>query len=195
MNLRKLPREKRNKLLAVVSGTLVALAGLYFGLIQYQEQNLVHLAQKKMAVEVRHRQVLDAIKHAHQIETDLATAKTTLAEAEIDIASGDLYSWVVNTLRDFKAKYKVNIPQFNPIGPTTEVNLMPNFPYKQTTLSVAGTAHFHDFGRFLADLENQFPHIRVLNLSLELNQSPVAEEQETVSFKLDIVTLVKTNPS
>src|ERR1035438_10300939 len=45
-------------------------------------------------------------------------------------------AWVVNTLRDFKAKYKVNIPQFNPIGPTTEVNLMPNFPYKQTTLSV-----------------------------------------------------------
>ena len=195
MNLRKLPREKRNKLLAVVVGTLVTLAGLYFGLIQYQEQNLVHLAQKKVAVEARHKQVLDAIKHAHQIETDLATAKTTLAEAEIDIASGDLYSWVVNTLRDFKAKYKVNIPQFNPIGPTTEVNLMPNFPYKQTTLSVAGTAHFHDFGRFLADLENQFPHIRVLNLSLELNQSPVAEEQETVSFKLDIVTLVKTNPS
>ena len=195
MNLRKLPREKRNKLFAVVAGTLVTLAGLYFGLIQYQEQNLVHLAQKKVAVEVRHRQVLDAIKHAHQIETDLATAKTTLAEAEIDIASGDLYSWVVNTLRDFKAKYKVNIPQFNPIGPTTEVNLMPNFPYKQTTLSVAGTAHFHDFGRFLADLENQFPHVRVLNLNLELNQSPVAEEQETVSFKLDIVTLVKTNPS
>src|ERR1035441_2306292 len=131
----------------------------------------------------------------NRFKSALATAKTTLAEAEIDIASGDLYSWVVNTLRDFKAKYKVNIPQFNPIGPTTEVNLMPNFPYKQTTLSVAGTAHFHDFGRFLADLENQFPHVRVLNLNLELNQSPVAEEQEMVSFKLDIVTLVKTNPS
>jgi hypothetical protein len=35
----------------------------------------------------------------------------------------------------------------------------------------------------------------VLNLSLELNQSPAAEDQETVSFKLDLVTLVKTNPS
>jgi hypothetical protein len=195
MNFRKLPREKRNKLLAVVVGTLVALAGLYFGLIKYQKQNLVHLAQKKVAVQARHRQVLDAIKRAQQIEADLTTAKKALADAEADIASGDLYSWVINTLRDFKAKYKVNVPQFNPIGSTTEVNLLPNFPYKQASLSLAGTAHFHDFGRFLADLENQFPHIRVLNLSLELNQSPVAEEQETVSFKLDIVTLVKTNPS
>jgi hypothetical protein len=164
-------------------------------LIKYQQQNLVHLAQKKVTVEVKHRQVLDAIKHAQQIEADLDIAKKALADAEADIASGDLYSWVINTLRDFKAKYKVNIPQFNPIAGTAEVNLLPNFPYKQATLSVAGTAHYHDFGRFLADLENQFPHIRVLNLSLDLNQSPVAEEQETVSFKLEIVTLVKTNPS
>jgi hypothetical protein len=139
--------------------------------------------------------VLDAINRASQIESDLAIAKTALAEAEADIASGDLYSWVINTLRDFKAKYKVNIPQFNPIGATTEVNLLPHFPYKQATLTVAGTAHFHDFGRFLADLENKFPHIRVLNLSLDLSQSPVAEEREMVNFKLDIVTLVKTNPS
>ena len=195
MNFRKLPREKRNKLLAVVAGTLVALVGLYFGLIKYQEQNLQRLAEKKVAVEARRKQVLDAIKRASQIETDLAAAKKAMADAEADIASGDLYSWVINTLRDFKAKYKVNIPQFNPIGPTMEVNLLPNFPYKQAALSVAGTAHFHDFGRFLADLENQFPHIRVMNLSLELNQSPAAEDQETVYFKLDIVTLVKTNPS
>jgi hypothetical protein len=195
MNLRKLPQDKRNKLLGVVVGTLAVLAGLYLGLIKYQQQNLVHLAQKKVTVEVKHRQVLDAIKHAQQIEADLDIAKKALADAEADIASGDLYSWVINTLRDFKAKYKVNIPQFNPIAGTAEVNLLPNFPYKQATLSVAGTAHYHDFGRFLADLENQFPHIRVLNLSLDLNQSPVAEEQETVSFKLEIVTLVKTNPS
>ena len=195
MNLRKLPQDKRNKLLGVVVGTLAVLAGLYLGLIKYQQQNLVHLAQKKVTVEVKHRQVLDAIKHAQQIEADLGIAKKALADAEADIASGDLYSWVINTLRDFKAKYKVNIPQFNPIAGTAEVNLLPNFPYKQATLSVAGTAHYHDFGRFLADLENQFPHIRVVNLSLDLNQSPVAEEQETVSFKLEIVTLVKTNPS
>lgn len=195
MNFRKLPKEKRNKLIAVVLGTLVAVSGLYFGLIRYQEQNLQRLAQKKVATEKRRRQVLEAIKNTSQIETDLANAKKGLADAEADIASGDLYSWVINTLRDFKSQHKVNIPQFNPIGPTTEVNLLPNVPYKQTTLSVAGTAHFHDLGRFLADLENKFPHIRVVNLGLDLNQSPAAEDQETVAFKFDIVTLVKTNPS
>ena len=52
-----------------------------------------------------------------------------------------------------------------------------------------------DFGRFLAALENQFPHLRVVNLSLDLNPSPAPEDQETIAFKLDLITLVKTNPS
>jgi hypothetical protein len=196
MNFRKLPKEKRNLLIGVVVGTIAAVMGLYFLLITPQNENLVRLASKKVEVQANHRKVLEAIRRGGEIEAQLANAKIALADAEADIASGDLYSWVINTLREFKGKHnKVNVPQFNPIGPTTEVTLLPNFPYKQASLSLAGTAHFHDFGRFVADLENQFPHIRVLNLNLDLNQSPTAEEQETISFRLDLVTLVKTNPS
>jgi len=191
MNFRKLPRQKRNQLIAVVLGTLVALVGLYFGLIKHQEQNLQRLAQKQVAVEKRRRQVLDAVKNASQIETDLANAKKALADGEADIAAGDLYAWVINWLRQFKAAYKVELPQFSQLGSPVDVNLLPNFPYKQATLSVAGTAHFHDLGRFLADLENQFPHVRLLNLSLDANAPSTSVEPETLSFKMDIVTLTK----
>ncbi|MGO8929924.1 MAG: hypothetical protein ACLQU3_23905 [Limisphaerales bacterium] len=195
MNLRKLPKEKRNNLVAVVVGTLLIVVGLYLLLIKPQNQKLDRLAQKKLEVQASQRRVLDAVRRASEIEADLTSARKALSDAEADVASGDLYSWVINTFRRFKSAYKVNIPQFSPISGTSEVSLLSNFPYKQATLSLSGTAHFHDFGRFLADLENEFPHMRVLNLSLELNQSPAADEQETVSFKLDIVTLVKTNPS
>ena len=195
MNLRKLPKEKRNQLVAVVAGTLVIVAGLYLLLIKPQNQKLDRLAQKKLEVQASQRRVLDAVRRASEIEADLTSARKALSDAEADVASGDLYSWVINTFRRFKSAYKVNIPQFSPISGTSDVSLLSNCPYKQASLSLSGTAHFHDFGRFLADLENQFPHMRVLNLSLELNQSPAADEQETVSFKLDIVTLVKTNPS
>lgn len=195
MNLRKLPKEKRNKLIAVVLGTLVALAGLYFGLIQYQEQSLQGLAQKKAAVEKRRQQVQDAIKSATKIETDLANAKKALTDAEADVASGDLYAWMMNWLRRFKADYKVEIPQYSQLGSPVDVNLLPNFPYKQTTLIVSGTAHFHDLGRFLADMENQFPHVRLLNLSLDVNAPSASVEPETLSFKVDIVTLAKPNAS
>jgi len=73
------------------------------------------------------------------------------------------------------------------------MSLIPNFPYEQASITVAGRAHFHDFGRFVADFENQFPHIRVLNLDLDLDT--VSTQPEMLSFKMDIVTLVKPNPS
>jgi Tfp pilus assembly protein PilO len=195
MSFKKLPKEKRNMLTLVVVGTLLLVAGLYVLLIKHQRENLARLAQKQVEIRDRQRRVLEAVQRAGEIEADLANARARLAEAETDIASGDLYSWIINTLREFKAAYKVNIPQFSSLGAVTEVNLLAGFPYKQTSLSLAGTAHFHDLGRFLADLENQFPHIRVVNLNLDLNPSTAREDQETVSFKLDFLTLVKTNPS
>ena len=62
-------------------------------------------------------------------------------------------------------------------------------------MTIAGTGHFHDLGRFIADFENQNPHVRLLNLTLDFKgASPLAGEEE-LSFKMDIVTLVKVNPS
>ena len=165
------------------------------GLTSYQRHNLDKLKTKQESARQELKHIQDTIKHTGEIEADAARAKQAMAEAESDIASGDLYSWVYNTLRDFKAHYKVDIPQILPIGPTTDVTLLPDFPYKQTSLSVSGTAHFHDLGKFLADLENHFPHVRISNLSVELNLNPTAEEKEMVSFRMDIVTLVKSNPS
>ena len=195
MNFRKLPKDKRDKLILVIVGAVLAVAGLYFFLISGQNQNLVRLAGKKAEVQANQRRVLEAIGRGAEIEAEFARAKQALAEAEADVAAGDLYAWAINTLRQFRAGYKVNIPQFNTLSAPSDVNLLPGFPYKQTTMSLTGTARFHDFGRFLADLENEFPHLRVINLNLDLNQSPAPEDQEMISFKLDIVLLAKTNPA
>jgi hypothetical protein len=195
MNLRKLPKEKLNHLVLVTLATLIGVVGLYFGLIRRQNENLTQLAQQKAAATKKLQEVQDAIHRADPIKAGLDEARNTLTAAESDVASGDLYAWVINWLRGFKAPYKVEIPQFSQLGPLTDVNLLPNFPYKQTTLTVAGTAHFHDLGRFLADLENQFPHVRLVNLSLDANAPSSTGEPETLAFKIDIVTLAKPNPS
>ena len=195
MNFRKLPKEKRNHLVLVALAALIAVAGLYFGLIRRQNESLAHLALKKDAAAKKLQVVLDAVRRADRIKADLDDARNALAGAETDVASGVLYAWVINWLRGFKTPYKVEIPQFSQLSAPADVNLLPNFPYKQTTLTVAGTAHFHDLGRFLADLENQFPHVRLLNLSLDANAPSVTVEPETLSFKIDIVALAKVNPS
>ena len=111
---------------------------------------------------------------------------------EEDLASGDLYAWLFSTIRNFKVAYKVDLPQFGSVSSPTEMTLLPSFPYKQASLTVAGTAHFHDFGKFLSDFENQFPHMRVTNLRLDAIPGGGAhEDAENVSFTMEIVTLVK----
>jgi len=195
MNLRKLPKEKRTHLILAILVTLVAVGAVGY-LIHYQQGRVEALRQKRLAVEAKLRQVQDAVKHTQQIETDLSELGKTLGDLEGDIATGDWYSWVVNTLRRFKAAYKVVLPQFSPISAPSDVNLLAGFPYKQVTFTVTGAAHFHDFGRFLADFENQFPHMRVLDLNVELNGSTAApDEQESISFKMQIATLVKSTTS
>lgn len=195
MNFRKLPKEKRNHLVLVALFTLIAIVGLYFGLIRLQNDRLARLARNKVDATKKLQTVLTTIRQADQIKSDLDEAKITLAAAESDVASGDLYSWVINSLRGFKAPYQVEIPQFSQLSPVGDVNLLPGFPYKQVTLTVAGVAHYHDLGKFLADFENQFPHTRLVNLTLDANAPTQAGDSETLSFKLEIVTLVKLNAS
>jgi hypothetical protein len=195
MNFSKLPKEKRQKLILVALVTLIAVAGLYFFLVRHQHEGLDRLAEQREAASKKLQVVRDALQRADRIKAELEEAKNLLSAAESDVASGDLYAWVINSLRQFKAPYKVDIPQFSQLSPPADVNLIPNFPYKQATLTVAGTARFHDLGQFLADFENRFPHVRLCNLSLDANAPSLTGEAQTLSFKMDIVTLVKLNPS
>ncbi len=194
--MKNLSKEKRNQLLLVVLLTLATLAGLWFGLINFQKQALQSIAERKETADRELKRRKQAIENADRIEAELAESGKTLAKLEEGMASGDLYFWAINTIRQFKLAHKVEIPQYSQIDGPREMSLLPKFPYKQATLSIGGTAYFHDFGRFVADFENQFPYIRILNLTLEPLASMVNADKERLSFKMDVVALVKPpNPS
>jgi hypothetical protein len=130
------------------------------------------------------------IKNADAVSKELANETYTLSRAEEDMASGDLYSWTYGTIRLFKQQYKVEIPEIG--HPTVgDVDLFPTFPYKQLRFSISGTAYYHDLGKFVSDFENAFPHVRVLNLVID----PATGEGEKLSFRMDIVALMKPNLS
>lgn len=195
MKFSKLPKEKRNQLVLVILGTLVVLAGLGYGLVRSQYQNLTSLADKKVEAGRKLQRMDEFIKHSDRIQAELDDAKKIIADLEGGMAgASDAYAWLITTVRNFRIAYKVDPPQFGPNAVQTDVNLLPKFPYKQATLSVSGTAHYHDLGKFLADFENKFPHIRILNLDLQLNPGSGAAEREKLAFKMDIVALVKSNP-
>jgi hypothetical protein len=192
MKFSKLPKEKRNQLILVVIGTLAVLGALGFGLVKLQYDKLAGLAQQKTAAETKLKQMEEAVKRAEMVDAVYTQASKALAEKEAGMATGDLYSWMFTNLRQFQKGYKIEIPQLSPISTPTPVNLLPNFPYKQVTMQVGGTAHYHELGQFIADFENAFPLVRVVNLNLELNHSPAPGDREKLAFKMDIVALVKS---
>jgi Tfp pilus assembly protein PilO len=182
MKFSKLSKEKKQHLLLVVVGTAAILAGLGFFLIKGGYDKLAVLRQKTKAAEEKLDQMQKTVQRTKEIET---------VYQQTSDATGDLYSWMQGSLRRFQRGYKVEIPQIGAVSAPENVNCLPKFPYKQATLSISGTACYHDLGRFIADFENAFPLMRVLNLNLDLNPTPTAADRDKLAFKLDIVTLVK----
>jgi hypothetical protein len=185
-----LPREKRNPFIIVVLSTAAILALIYFCLIGSQNTMLAHVKDSRKSAGDKLLEMENTIKNANLTGSQLADVTSTLSHAEEDMASGDLYSWTYNTLRLFKQQYKVEIPEIG--HPTVgAVDLLPSFPYQQLGFSITGKAYYHDLGKFVADFENAFPHARVTNLVI----MPVGGDTEQLSFRMEIIALVKPNAS
>ncbi|HUA67649.1 MAG TPA: type II secretion system protein GspM [Candidatus Saccharimonadales bacterium] len=187
--MKKLSKEKRNQLIMVILGTVVLLALIYIGLIAPQDQELRTIANEKSAADAKLNQMKMTIKQSENSAAKVREASDQLLQAEGDLASGDIYAWTYDLISQFKRAYDVDIPAIGQpaIG---AVDVLPHFPYsQQVTVSVNGTAYYHDFGKFIADFENKFPHIRVANLILE----PADPDNEKLNFRMDIIALVKPN--
>jgi Tfp pilus assembly protein PilO len=183
-----LPKERRTPFIIVVSVTVVLLVLIYFFLIGAQHDTLKAIAASRQAADNKLQDIEKTIRNSAQTTNQLADVTLDLSRAEADMASGDLYSWTYGTMRQFKQQYKVEIPEIGPprVG---EVDLLPDFPYKQITFSITGKAFYHDLGKFVADFENAFPHAQLVNLVI----SPVGGESEQLSFSMDVIALVKPN--
>ena len=191
--MNKLSKEKRSQLILVVIVVLAVLVGLWFSLIRTQQEDLRTLAAKKQDDSNKLAQIGDTIKNSKKAEVELAAVSNELSQAERDMPSGDLYLSMVDTIRKFKTNYDVQIGQFTPSGSDAPVNLLPRFPYRQVTVSISGTAHYHDLGKFVADFENQFPTSRILNLELSPASVTGPETKEKLAFRMDIVSLVASS--
>jgi Tfp pilus assembly protein PilO len=193
--MNKLSSEKRKHLVLVALVTFAAIAGVGYGLIKPEYNRRDKLAQSKKNAEKRLEQMRQTIENADQIEAQLCDTKKRLEKIEEGMAAGDLYSWSINTIRQFKLSYKIDIPQFSQIDGPRDMSMLAGFPYKQAALTIGGTSSFNEFGRFVSDFENQFPYARVLNLTLEPVSGVGSTDKERLSFKMQITALVKPGSS
>ena len=185
----KLPKEKRNQFIFALVCTVGVLALMWFNLIRPRYVALAQVLAAENAAENKLEGIKKSIKDTDAVAGKLANVVQTLSRAEDDTASGDFYSWTYDTIRVFKTSHRVDIPEVGrpDVG---DVNLLPDFPFKQVKFSINGAAHYHDLGKFIADFENAFPHIRLVNL--EIQPAPASDgNDEELSFKMDIIALIK----
>ena len=189
--MKRLSKEKKKQLALVGMVTAIVMAGLWFGLISVQQNKAAKISRDCEAAEQKLALVRKSIQDSEQLAAQVAEVTAKLGKLEAGMATGDLYSWAINSLRQFKTPYKVEIPQFSQIDGPKDTTMLAGFPYQQATLTIGGTAFFYDFGRFLADFENAFPYIRVQNLQLEPMSAMASNDAEKLTFRMDIITLVK----
>ncbi len=180
-------------LIVVAAATLAMIGLIYLFLILPQNEKNTKLATDTKNAKAKWEQYKTVIKQASATAKNLEEISAELSRTEKDIASGDVYSWTYDTIRRFKADYHLEIPSVGqPI--LGEVDLLPGIPYKQVKITLNGTGYFHDIGKFLADFENTFPHMRIVGLQLDPAPSPSGGASEKLAFRTDVVVLVKPNP-
>lgn len=188
--MNRLSPAKRNELILVLIGTVALLAIVYMFLISPEQREIKNKSQQIKDSHKQLEEMQTTIKNAAQYEAAYLDASNRLVQAELDIASGDIYAWTYDTIRRFKASYRLEIPGLGQPS-SGEVDLLPNFPYRQVKLTLSGTGFYHDLGKFVSDFENTFPHMRLVNLSIDPSPGPNAPDR--LAFHVDVVALVKPN--
>ena len=185
----KLSKEKRNQSIFALVCIFGVLGLMWSNLISPRYVALAKVVAVEKVSKDKLEDIKNRIKNADAVASGLTNVTQTLSHAESDMASGDLYSWFHNTIRAFKSSHRVDIPEIGHPG-AGDMDLLPSFPFKQVKFTINGTAHYHDLGKFIADFENAFPHIRIVNL--EIQPTPASGgNDEKLSFKMDIIALIK----
>ena len=188
--MKRLPPAKRNQLIGVVAATAVTLFRVFYFLIDPQKEQNRKLGEKIRTENDKLKSIKTSIRESERISNDLANVAFQLDRAEADVASGDVYAWTYETIRHFKSTYHVDIPSLSS-PEIKDSELLASFPYRQVKVTLSGTGFYHDIGKFLADFENNYPHMRVCNLTIEPANTPGTPER--LNFRVDVVALIKPN--
>jgi Tfp pilus assembly protein PilO len=200
LTMPRLSKDKRDKLILVAIGTIAIVAGLWLGVVKTRNEQLKMSRTTFDKAKDKLEKAKRVVSQAAQAQADMEAATKKLGLIEETMASGDLYSWAYLLLEKARGGHDVNIIEV--ARPAKgEVGVLPQFPYQAAIFSVRGTGYYHEFGKFLADFENRFPYFHVQNLSLTggseasagASSSVAQSGEEKLSFKMDIVSLIKPN--
>ena len=199
-----LPKDKKTRILLIAAVAVVVCGGLWFGVIQSRNTVLAGASSRLEKAQNRLTEAQKWLKNSDEIKSEMEKALRQLEdmEAQMPRANEDLFAKSYALLDKAKAGHVVEIrevtrPEKKEGEKKKDVGLFASFPYDASVFSVSGVAHYHDFGKFLADFENNHPYCRLQNITLGTVLETGAEgatgrlAKEKLAFRMDIVALIK----
>ena len=181
------------RLLTLLMVTFVIASGLvWFFLVQGPSATLKKQRQARSdtqtALDKSRKQMNDVARNKEALDS----GQRRLDEIESKMPAGDPYRWLVKAFGEFPAASHVSIANID-APHVSESTIYPKVPYKAATFSVTGTGFYHEFGTFLAELENEFPHMRVRRLELTpaYPGETDTDEGEKLNFQVELTVLFK----
>lgn len=193
--MNNLPKAKRDHLILVAIATVGIISALILFVGDSQSAELKRTQLKTENIRSKLGQADKLSREEPQIQQRLQKASKDLAEREAMLApERDTYAWFLQNLAQFISVHRgagvtpagISQPE---IGDAT---LLPKFSYKTATFHVKANGYFHDVGRFIADLETQFPYARVQNVEMLRGSSGGPNsDPEKLASTFDIVMLMQ----
>ena len=190
-----LPKTKRDHLILVAIATLAIVAALILFVGEGQRADLKRTQLKTENIRTKLNQADKLSREEPQLQERLQKVSKELSAREAGLApERDTYAWLLQSLGQFLSLHRgagitpagISQPE---IG---EATLLPKFVYKTATFHIKANGYFHDVGRFIADLELQFPYVRVQNVEMQhgLGGGPNPDPEKLYST-FDIVMLMQ----
>ncbi len=186
----KLSKQQQERLGAIAFGTAIIIAALwYFGVMAVQAQ-LQRTRENTGAVLKKLKAAEAKMSRGQDIASQLQARSELLGKREAILAPDrDAYAWIISQINPFiQSRKGVSISSYSQPD-VNDAGIFQNFPYKWATFHLRGTGYYYEFGRFFADLENEFPYFRVQNVIIVANTTPGAEA-EKLAYTFDLVVPV-----
>ena len=182
---------KRRLILLMI--TFVAASGLvWFFLVEGARTTLKKQRQARSDAQTALDKSRKQMNDAARSKATLEASQRRLDDIESKMPAGDPYRWLVKAFGEFPAASQVSLANID-APHVSESTIYPKVPYKAATFAVSGTGFYHEFGTFLAELENEFPHMRVRRLELTpaYPGESDADEGEKLNFQVELTVLFK----
>jgi Tfp pilus assembly protein PilO len=193
--MNNLPKAKRDQLILVVVVTLMIIGALVFFVIDMQHSELKRTQLKTESMRAKLLQADQLSRTEPDLQVRLQKVVKDLSGKETFLAPDhDTYAWLLQNLAQFLSVHRgAGITPSGISQPDiAETTLIPRFAYKQATFHVKGAGYFHDVGRFVADLENEFPYVRVQNIEMSrVVGGTVGTDGEKLNVSFDMVMLMQ----